>query len=83
MLKSCLAAEGMAGLMMNIPENQLDAVIKLLPALQTPTVSKLSEPGWLAVNTIIAESVVRTIIPKLKSAGAKGIVEYAINKVIN
>ncbi|MCH2595562.1 MAG: ATP phosphoribosyltransferase [Pirellulales bacterium] len=83
MLQSCLAAEGMAGLMLNVPEDRLDQVLKALPALQTPTISKLSEAGWFAVNTIIAESVVRKIIPDLKAAGAKGIVEYAVNKVID
>ncbi len=83
MLQSCLAAEGMAGLMLNVPEDRLDQVLKALPALQTPTISKLSEAAWFAVNTIIAESVVRKIIPDLKAAGAKGIVEYAVNKVID
>ena len=83
MLQSCLAAEGMAGLMLNVPKNQLDHVLKVLPALQTPTISHLSDDEWLAVNTIISESVVRKIIPELKAAGAKGIVEYAVNKVID
>ena len=82
MLKSCLAAEGVVGLMMNVPHEQLESVLEILPAMQNPTISSLSKSDWMAVNTIIEESVVRTIIPKLKSAGAKGIVEYAINKVI-
>ncbi len=82
MLRSCLAAEGQVGLMMNVRRDCLDAVIAQLPALQNPTVSSLSDPHWVAVNTIVHESVVRTIVPKLKAAGARGIVEYPINKII-
>ena len=83
MLNSCLAAEGKVGLMMNARRENLDAILALLPALQTPTVSALSDPEWADVNTIVEESVVRTIVPKLKDAGARGIVEYAINKIID
>ena len=83
MLKSCLAAEGKVGLMMNVRRDQLEGVLRLLPALQTPTVSSLSDPDWVDVNTILDESVVRSIVPRLKSAGARGIVEYAINKIID
>ena len=83
MLRSCLAAEGKVGLMLNAHSENLDTITALLPALQTPTVSKLSEGGWVALNTIIDESIVRTLIPKLKAAGARGIVEYAINKIID
>ena len=82
MLTACLRAEGKAGLMMNVRQNDLERVIQCLPALQTPTISSLSDSDWVAVNTIIEESVVRTIVPRLKAAGAKGIVEYAINKLI-
>ena len=82
MLKSCLAAEGKVGLMMNIHRNDLDAVLSILPALQTPTVSHLSDPDWVDVNTIVDETVVRRLIPALKEAGARGIVEYAISKII-
>ncbi len=82
MLRSCLFAEGKVGLMMNVPRSDLDNILNLLPALQMPTISPLSDPDWVDVNTIIEESVVRTIVPKLKGAGAKGIVEYAINKLI-
>ena len=82
MLKSCLAAEGKVGLMMNVRRTDLDNILEVLPALQKPTVSALSDPEWVAVNTIIEESVVRSIVPRLKVAGAKGIVEYAINKLI-
>ena len=83
MLKACLHAEGKVGLMMNVHRDNLEKVLDLLPALQTPTVASLSDPDWLDVNTIIAESVVRSIVPQLKDVGAKGIVEYPINKLID
>jgi ATP phosphoribosyltransferase len=83
MLQSCLAAEGKVGLMMNVPKVDLDDLLDLLPALQRPTVSTLSDSDWMAVNTILDETVVRTIVPKLKSLGVKGIVEYGINKIID
>ena len=83
MLKSCLAAEGKVGLMMNVRLEDLDKVIDQLPALQKPTLSSLSDKEWVDVNTIVEESVVRTIVPQLKGAGAKGIVEYPINKIID
>ena len=83
MLRSCLTAEGRVGLMMNARRDDLDAVLALLPALQKPTVSTLSDDEWIAVHTIIEESVVRTLIPQLKASGARGIVEYAINKIID
>lgn len=83
MLKSCLAAEGKVGLMMNIRRVDLEAVLKVLPALQTPTISSLSDPDWVDVNTIVDEAIVRTIVPHLKSVGARGIVEYPISKLID
>ncbi len=83
MLQSCLAAEGKVGLMMNVHREQLDAVVAILPALQTPTVSHLSDPDWVAVSTIVDEGVVRTAVPQLKAAGAIGIVEYPISKIID
>lgn len=83
MLQGCLAAEGKVGLMMNVRRTDLEKVLKQLPALLMPTVSSLSDPDWVAVNTIVDESLVRTIIPQLKSAGARGIVEYGINKIID
>lgn len=83
MLQSCLAADGKVGLMMNIRRDNLEEVLDILPALQTPTVSSLSDPDWVDVNTIVDESVVRTIVPKLKAVGARGIVEYSINKIID
>ena len=83
MLRSCLAAEGKVGLMLNARQEDLEAVSALLPALQNPTISRLSKEGWIAVNTIIDEAVVRSLIPRLKAAGARGIVEYPINKIID
>lgn len=83
MLDSCLAAEGKVGLMMNVRLNDLEAVLKELPALQKPTVASLSDPEWVDVNTIVEERVVRSIVPRLKAAGALGLVEYPINKIID
>lgn len=83
MLQACLNAEGKVGLMMNVPRPDLDKILALLPALQKPTVAALSDPDWVDVNTILDETVVRTLIPKLKAVGAKGIVEYPINKIID
>lgn len=83
MLASCLAAEGQVGLMMNVRNEDLDAVTAILPALQNPTISHLSDPDWVAISTIIEEAQVRVIVPELKKAGATGIVEYPINKVID
>ena len=83
MLQSCLAAEGKVGLMMNVRRQSLPHVLNVLTALQDPTVSSLSDPDWVAVSTILDESVVRTIIPKLKEGGASGIVEFPINKIID
>lgn len=83
MLKSCLNAEGRVGLMMNVHRDNLQEVLRLLPALQNPTISSLSDPEWLDVNTIVEESLVRSVAPKLRAAGARGIVEYAINKIID
>ena len=83
MLQGAMAAEGKVGLMMNVPRNRLDSVLALLPALQKPTVSSLADGDWADVNTILDESIVRQIIPRLKAAGARGIVEYPLNKVID
>lgn len=82
MLRGAMAAEGKVGLMMNVPREQLQQVLSILPALQQPTVSSLSDDQWVDVNTILDESVVRHIIPRLKAAGARGIVEYALTKII-
>ncbi|MFO0918098.1 MAG: ATP phosphoribosyltransferase [Planctomycetaceae bacterium] len=83
MLQSCLAAETKVGLMMNVRRADLASILQNLPSLQKPTVSSLSDPEWVAVNTIVDESYVRTIIPQLKTIGACGIVEYPINKIID
>ena len=83
LLDGALAAMGKVGLMMNTPRSNLQAVLDVLPALKTPTVSTLSDANWLALNTILDESTVRTIIPRLKAAGATGIVEYPLNKIVN
>lgn len=83
MLQSCLNAEGKVGLMMNVPRADLESLLAQLPALQTPTISSLSDPDWVDVNTIVDEATVRSIVPALKQAGAKGIVEYSITKLID
>ncbi|MFO0878884.1 MAG: ATP phosphoribosyltransferase [Gemmataceae bacterium] len=83
MLKGAMAAEGKVGLMMNVPTAQLQEVLSILPALQKPTVSSLSDPEWVAVNTILDENYVRHFVPRLRSAGARGIVEYPLNKIID
>jgi ATP phosphoribosyltransferase len=83
MLRGAMAAEDKVGLMMNVRRADLPAVLKILPALQNPTVSSLSDPDWVAVNTIIDEDTVRHILPQLKQGGARGIVEYPLSKIID
>src|SRR6202521_2307554 len=80
LLEGAIHAMGKVGLMMNVERTHLDAVLKVLPALKNPTISPLSDGDWLALNTILDESTVRSIIPRLKEAGAQGIVEYPLNK---
>jgi ATP phosphoribosyltransferase len=82
LLKGALEAEAKVGLKMNIAEKDLKRLLASLPALRRPTVSQLSQPGWVAVETIIDEVVVRELIPQLKAAGAEGIIEYPLNKVV-
>ena len=82
MLQGAMAAEDKVGLMMNVPRDKLGKVLALLPALKNPTVADLADRSWVAVTTIIDESIVRHIIPRLKMAGACGIVEYPLNKII-
>jgi ATP phosphoribosyltransferase len=82
LLRGALEAESKVGLKMNAPKKSLDAVLKAIPALRNPTVSPLSNDAWVALETIIDESVVREIIPQLKAMGAEGIVEYPLNKVV-
>ena len=82
LLEGAIAALGKVGLMMNVRRQALPAVLDALPALLKPTISTLSNDDWVAVNTIIDESTVRLIIPRLKEAGAQGIVEYPLNKIV-
>jgi len=82
LLKGALEAEAKVGLKMNIEEKRLKALLAQLPALRNPTISSLSQAGWVAVETIIDEHVVRELIPMLKEAGAEGIIEYPLNKVV-
>jgi ATP phosphoribosyltransferase len=82
LLKGALEAEAKVGLKMNIAEKNLAGLLKSLPALRNPTISTLSQKGWVAVETIIDEHVVREMIPRLKAAGAEGIIEYPLNKVV-
>jgi ATP phosphoribosyltransferase len=82
MLRGALEAEAKVGLKMNIQEKRLAALLRSLPALRNPTISRLGQPDWVAVETIIDECVVREIIPTLKAAGAEGIIEYPLNKVV-
>ena len=82
MLRAAIDAQGQVGLMLNVQRQYLQKVIEVLPALNSPTISELSNPAWVAVNTILEESCVRDVIPKLKAAGATGIVEYPLNKVV-
>ncbi len=82
LLEGAMAALGKVGLMLNVEEENLDRVLAVLPSLKNPTVSRLSRGNWLAVNTILEEITVRQIIPRLKEAGAQGIVEYPLNKIV-
>lgn len=82
LLKGALEARDKVGLKMNVPSAALEEVVASLPAERSPTISQLANADWVAVETVIAESVVREIIPRLKSLGAEGIVEYPLNKVI-
>lgn len=82
LLEGAIAALGRVGLMLNVERHNLDTILAILPALKNPTISPLAKDDWVAVNTILDESTVRTIIPRLKQAGASGIVEYPLNKII-
>jgi ATP phosphoribosyltransferase len=83
LLQGALNAEGVVGLKMNVSHSDLAKVLAELPALKNPTISNLSDPGWVAVETVLEEKIVREIIPNLKDAGAQGIIEYPLNKVIH
>jgi ATP phosphoribosyltransferase len=82
LLEGAISALGKVGLMLNVHKNDLAAVLAVLPALKRPTISHLSDEEWLAVNTILDETTVRDIIPRLKQAGGQGIVEYPLNKIV-
>lgn len=82
LLKGALAAEAKVGIKMNVAEENMEKVIGAIPALRNPTISRLSKEGWFAIESIVDESVVREMIPDLKKAGAEGIIEYPLNKVI-
>jgi ATP phosphoribosyltransferase len=82
MLNAAISAQGQVGLMLNVEKANLPAILSVLPALNSPTVSELSDTGWVALNTILEEGVVREVVPKLKAAKATGIVEYPLNKVV-
>ena len=82
LLKAAIEAQGRVGIMLNVRRTDLDAVLALLPALQRPTISPLSDAEWVALNTIIEERTVRDLIPRLKAARAQGIVEYPLNKIV-
>jgi ATP phosphoribosyltransferase len=82
LLRGALEAESKVGLKMNLEQKNLDRLLRALPALRNPTVAPLSLPGWVAVETIIDERIVRELIPQLKAAGAEGIIEYPLNKVV-
>ena len=82
LLKAAIEAQGRVGIMLNVLRADLAAVLQLLPALQRPTISGLSDDQWVAVNTIIEERTVRDLIPRLKASGAQGIVEYPLNKIV-
>jgi ATP phosphoribosyltransferase len=82
LLKGAIEASGKVGLMLNVRRTDLENVLAVLPALKCPTISNLSDPEWVAVNTVIEEKTVREIIPRLKAANAQGIVEYPLNKIV-
>ena len=82
LLGAAIRAHGCVGIMLNVQQADLDRVLGLLPALHRPTISPLSDAGWVAINTVIEERTVRDLIPKMKAAGAEGIVEYPLNKIV-
>jgi ATP phosphoribosyltransferase len=82
LLQAAIAAYNKVGIMLNVRRENLPAVLNALPALKNPTISTLSDPDWVAINTIVDEDVVRHLIPRLKAAQAQGIVEYPLNKIV-
>ena len=83
MLRGAIHAIDRVGLMMNVPRRRLDGVIALLPALGTPTISNLADASWIAINTVVEERVLTELCPRLSEAGARGIVEYPLNKIVD
>jgi len=82
LLKGALTARDMVGLKLNLQESALESVLQLLPSLRKPTVSRLTQDGWMALEVVLTELQVRELIPQLKELGAEGIIEYPLNKVI-
>lgn len=82
MLQGALRAEGLVGLKMNVPEDRMDNIMGLLPALTSPTVAHLYKSQWLSIEIVVQEAIVRDLVPRLKELGAEGVIEYALNKVI-
>jgi ATP phosphoribosyltransferase len=82
LLQGALRADGMVGLKMNVPKDKLEAIVKLLPSITAPTISNLYQSDWFSVETVIAEKLVRELMPKLLKTGAEGIIEYSLNKII-
>jgi ATP phosphoribosyltransferase len=82
LLRGAIAAASRVGLMMNLKRENLDRIVKQLPALATPTISALADERWVAINTVVDEKLVRELIPRLSEAGAQGIVEYPLNKIV-
>ena len=82
MLRGAIAAAGRVGLMMNVPRSKLEAVLEVLPALGTPTISALADDRWVALNTVVVEEVVRELLPELVEIGARGLVEYPLSKIV-
>jgi ATP phosphoribosyltransferase len=82
LIKGALKAEGMVGLKMNVPKEKIDNVINVLPSLTAPTIANLYHTDWFSVETVISESKVRELVPKLQKEGAEGIIEYSLNKII-
>jgi ATP phosphoribosyltransferase len=82
MLKGAIAAEGKVGIKLNVPREQIEDIVAVLPAMKNPTINDLNDPDWVAVETIIDENIVRKIVPELKKRGGRDIIEYPLNKVI-
>jgi ATP phosphoribosyltransferase len=82
LLRGAIDAADRVGLMMNVPKDRVEKVLSLLPALATPTISTLADDRWLAINTVVEEKRVTELFPQLSEAGARGIVEYPLNKII-